>query len=90
MGAQVPTDPSRMSGEVTASKGPAAAVDGIPTQSYMYALVSGGSTSRFRLYVAIASGLPRRMHVLDQGGNATSTIDYFDYDVPIITLPSCS
>lgn len=90
IGGQVPTDPSKISGEVTASKGPVAAVDGIQTQSYMYALVSGGSTSRFRLFVAIASGLPRRMHMLDERGNATSTIDYFDYDVPVITLPSCS
>lgn len=84
------TDPSKMSGEVTASRGPAVAIDGEQTQSYSYTITSGGSATNFRIYIGVANGLPKRMQVLDARGAVTITIDYFDYDAPItVVLPAC-
>ncbi len=82
--------PEQMKGEVSATKGPVVPVDGVQSQSYKYTWKSEYISSNFALFVALNTGLPKRMQVLDDKGAAQSTFDYFDYDAPItIELPAC-
>ena len=91
LGGEAKTDPSKIAGEVNASKGPVVAVDGMQTQSYAYSHTAGGTTAQYRMFVGVTNGLPKRLQGLDGKGGVTSTIDYYDYDAPItITLPACA
>ncbi len=84
------TDPQKLTGEVTAAKGPAAVIDGVQTQSYTYTWKDQQITTYLRLFVAKSNGLPKRIEDLNDKGGVQSTFDYFDYDAPItITLPVC-
>ncbi len=72
---------------VTVAKGGAETVEGTPTQTYLLTVESRGTTVREKLYVATASGLPRR---LELQGPQLVTIDYFDFGAPItINNPPC-
>ncbi len=88
-------DTSQMAGEVTAQKGPVVTVDGVQTQSYSYTwknVVPGAfsMTIASKVFVAVATGLPKRGQTLDDKGAMTSQTDYQDYDAPIrIDLPAC-
>jgi outer membrane lipoprotein-sorting protein len=83
-------DPESMTGEVTATRGPAETIDGVRTQSYSYLWKTDANTITTRLFVAATDGLPRRMQILGEGGAVTMTLNYFDFNAPIkIALPSC-
>jgi len=93
------TDPSRMSGEVEAVRGPAVAIDSVATQSYTFTWKSPGAVAaagvpntamKTRLFVANASGLPKRMQILGDNDQVDVQFDY-EYDIPItIDLPPCA
>lgn len=83
-------DPESMTGEVTATRGPAETIDGVRTQSYTYLWKTADETTTTRVFVATTDGLPRRIQVLGDKGAVTMTLNYFDFNAPIkITLPSC-
>lgn len=92
-------DPSRMSGEVEAARGPAVAIDGVPTQSYTYTWKPSSTaappgvpnmTVRMRVFVANGSGLPKRAQTLGDNDQVRQQFDY-EYDMPVtITLPACT
>lgn len=88
--AEVPmTDPGKMSGEVTASKGPAVTVDGVQTQSYTYTWKIEGIVVTSKIFIAVSSGFPKRIQMLGDKGEVEAQYDY-DYNAPItITLPPC-
>lgn len=72
---------------VTVARGGAETVEGTPTQTYVLTVESRGTTVREKLYVATASGLPRRLEI---AGTPPVTIDYFDFGAPIaINSPPC-
>lgn len=73
---------------ITVSRGGPEAVEGIPTQTYLLVVESRGTTVREKMYVATATGLPRRVEMqTDQG---RMTIDYTDFNGPItINDPPC-
>jgi len=59
-------------------------IEGTPVHAY--ADVAGRGT----LYVAAATGLPRRLVVVNTQSGKTATIDFSDFGAPItIMLPSC-
>lgn len=63
---------------------PDAMIEGTPVHAY--ADVAGRGT----LYVAAATGLPRRLVLVNIQSAKTATIDFYDYGAPItIMLPSC-
>lgn len=69
-------------------RGGTEAVDGTPTQTYNVTVTSQGTTVRQKLYVATATGLPRRVEMATAQG--TMVIDYFDYGAAItINDPPC-
>ncbi len=72
---------------ITVARGDAETVEGTPTQTYLLTVESRGTTVREKLYVATASGLPRRLEIR---GTQPTTIDYFDFGAPItINSPPC-
>ena len=74
-------------GRVSATRGTTFSIGGVPTQSYSYSL---GVTSRFRVFIALSDGRPRRVEFLARTGAAVNWLDFFDYDVPVvISLPRC-
>ncbi len=76
--------------EVTITRLGESSVEGTRTQGYQYTQVIQGRPSTHRLQVVAESGLPRRLEVLDSGGNVTALADYYDFNAPItIELPSC-
>lgn len=89
------TDTSKMSGEVTAQKGPVGVVDGVQTQTYTFTwknTIPGAFTMTIvnKVFVTIATGLVKRAQTLDDKGAVTSQNDYYDYNAPIkIDLPAC-
>jgi hypothetical protein len=84
-------DPDTMADEITVQRGPASVIDGVPTQSYAYTTKSRDLTTRTRLYIATATGLPKRVELLNDSGAVTSTFDYYDVGAPItIELPNCA
>jgi len=89
------TNPEKWVGEVTASKGGVAFVEGVRVQSYSYTLrVGTGPSGHYRLYVDVATGLPKRLLILevreDEPETVKSQFDYYDFNAPItIELPSC-
>jgi hypothetical protein len=93
------TDPGGMSGEVEVARGPDVGIDGVQTRSYTYTWKpSAGAaappgvnlTIKTRLFVASASGLPKRVQILDKDDQVQTQFDYYDYGAPIaITLPNC-
>jgi hypothetical protein len=87
-----PGDPTSFQGTVEVARAPDAAIDGEPMHVYVYTLqgTAGGpaTNAKTTLYVAVASGLPRRIAVGTPRGE--QAIDYYDYGAPIqITLPPC-
>lgn len=87
-------NPERWVGEVTAAKGAAAFIDGVRVQTYSYTLRVGAPSGHYRLYVDVATGLPKRLLVLevkeDEPETVKSQFDYADFNAPItIELPSC-
>lgn len=79
---------ARSTGTFAVAKGGPAIVDGTPVQTYSMSSESQGTRVDEKLLVAVATGLPRRIEV--QTGQATFTIDYFDYGAPIvINNPPC-
>lgn len=86
-----PKDMTEITGEVTATRGPVLAVDGVQTQSYTYSTNENGKKSNIKLFVALTNGLPKRIQMLNEKGAVEQTLDYFDYNAPItITLPPCT
>lgn len=92
------TDTSQMTGEVTAQKGPAVAVDGVQTQSYTFTWKTSAGTGpgafamtiTNKVFVTIATGLPKRSQMVDDKGAVAAQTDYYDYDAPVrIDLPAC-
>lgn len=86
-------DPKKMTGEVTATRGPAETVEGVRTQTYTYIWKSGEAhvplTITAKVFVAVGTGLLRRIQLLDKG-KVSIQYDYYDYNAPFtITLPSC-
>jgi len=82
-------DPKKMTGEVTAARGPAVTIEGVRTQSYTYSWKTEYGIGHFKLFVA-GNGLPGRMQFLDDNGRTVRTWDFFDVDAPIaIALPAC-
>ncbi len=71
---------------ITVAKSGPATIEGTATQSYMVTTVSGGTTTTEKLYVATGTGLIRRMEIQ---GREPTTIDYFDYNVPLKVDPPC-
>jgi hypothetical protein len=92
------SDVSSMHGEVSASRGPVVVVDGVQTQSYTYTYTpsaesTGGANVvvRQRLFVANATGLPKRAQTLGDNDKVETQIDYLDFDAPItVSLPTCT
>lgn len=83
-------DPAKAKGEVTVSRLADATIDGAKTHGYQYTTRSDGPPVQSRVFVLADRSLPRRTEVLDEGGKVQSTIDYYDYNVPItIDLPKC-
>jgi len=74
--------------KISVSKGGAETIEGTPTRTYTMTIEVQGKKTPQKLYVSVATNLPRRVEIsTDQG---PITVDYFDYDVPIIiTPPSC-
>lgn len=88
------TNPERWVGDVTASKGAIAFIEGVRVQTYSYTLRVGAPSGHYRLYVDVATGLPKRLLVLDVKEDEPETVksqfDYYDFNAPItIELPSC-
>lgn len=77
--------------EVTAARGPAGIIGGTPTQSYTYKPSDWPFV--VRLFVADATGLPRRVQWVETQGEQKDVVmqaDFFGYDAPIvIELPPC-
>ncbi|MGH2348545.1 MAG: hypothetical protein ACRDFT_03645 [bacterium] len=87
-------NPEKWIGDVTASKGSLAVLEGVRVQSYNYTLRVGGPTGHYRLYVTISTGLPKRLLILevkeDEPESVKSQFDYYDFNAPVtIELPSC-
>jgi hypothetical protein len=93
------TNPGQMTGEVEVARGPAVTINGVPTQSYTFSQKVGmpaspaagvpNMTVKSRVFVANATGLPKRTQVLGDNDKVVEQFDY-DYNVPItITLPAC-
>ncbi|HEV8339937.1 MAG TPA: hypothetical protein VGR25_09835 [bacterium] len=73
---------------IQVTRGGTEVVEGTPTQIYNLVITSKGITVRQKLYVATATGLPRRNEVTSQQG--TTVVDYSDYGAPItINNPPC-
>ena len=93
MSAAVPvTDPraamEQTDAKITVTRGGPETIEGTPTQSYMMTVDTQGRQIKEQVYVATATGLPRRVVTVSKG--LTSAIDYFDYDAPItINNPPC-
>jgi hypothetical protein len=88
------TNPEKWIGDVTASKGSLAVLEGVRVQTYNYTLRVGGPTGHYRLYVDLATGLPKRLLILevkeDEPESVKSQFDYYDFNAAItIVLPSC-
>ncbi|HET9000194.1 MAG TPA: hypothetical protein VFP86_11145 [bacterium] len=65
-------------------RGPDTIIEGTPVHAYT------DVARRGTLYVAAATGLPRRLVVVNIQSGKTATIDFSDYGAPItIVLPSC-
>ena len=87
---EMPKDnPAAMTGEVTAARGPAVTIDGVQSRSYTYSWKSADVTTVSRLFVAAATGFPKRAQYLAGKDVVMAQLDYFDFDAPItITLPA--
>lgn len=73
---------------IQVTRGGAEVVEGTPTQTYNLTITAQGTTVRQKLYVATATGLPRRVELSSDQG--TIVIDYFDYGAAItINDPPC-
>lgn len=72
---------------ITVTRGNPEIVDATPTQTYTMAVESRGTTTRQKLYVATATGLPSRIEV--QASQGTMRVDYFDFGAPITINPPC-
>jgi len=73
---------------ITVNKGVLEIVEGTSTQTYMMTVETRGLQTMEKLYVATDTGLPRRVELASNQG--TTTIDYFDYNAPImINDPPC-
>jgi hypothetical protein len=88
------TNPERWVGDVTVAKGGLAVLEGVRVQTYSYTLRIGGPAGHYLLYVEIATGLPKRLVILevkeDEPESVKSQFDYYDFNTPItIDLPSC-
>jgi hypothetical protein len=78
-------DMNKMKKDLTAViRGPDTIIEGTPVHAYI------DVARRGTLYVAAATGLPRRLVVVSTQSGKTATIDFYDYGAPItIMLPSC-
>jgi outer membrane lipoprotein-sorting protein len=73
---------------ITVTKAGPESVEGTPTQTYQLVVETRGNTARQKLYVATATGLPRRIEI--QSPQGTVAVDYFDYNAAItINNPPC-
>lgn len=82
----------KLTGEVTASRGPAAIINGVDTRSYKYTVKEPGPmpSATLRLYVGMKDGLPRRWEMLAEGGKVFIFQEHYDFNRPVtITLPPC-
>ncbi len=88
------TNPEKWIGDVTASRGSIAFLEGVRVQIYEFAVRGGAAAGHYRLYVDTAAGLPKRLAVLevkeDEPETVRSQFDYYDFNAAItIDLPSC-
>ena len=79
-------------GEVTVARSQNLVIDGMPTRGYDFTRTGTSKgrtiTMKYKLYVGVHTGLPRRLEV---SGGARETFDFDDYGAKIaITLPPCS
>jgi hypothetical protein len=73
---------------ITASRLGPATIDGTATQGYALIVEAQGTTTREKLYVANATGYPRRLEI--EAAQGATVIDYFDFNAPItINDPPC-
>jgi outer membrane lipoprotein-sorting protein len=72
---------------ITVARGGPETVEGTATMSYNLTIETQGRQFRQKLYVATATGYPRRLEMSSDQG--TVTIDYFDFDAPITINPPC-
>lgn len=79
----------RGSGKITVTRDGPGTVEGTPAQTYLVTTVdTQGVQVQQKLFVATATGLPRRIEVRSDRG--TTVIDYLDYGAPIaINNPPC-
>ena len=76
--------------EVTITRLGESSIEGTRTQGYQYTQVVEGRPVTQRLHVLVETSLPRRLEVMDSGGNITAVVDYYDFNAPItIELPRC-
>lgn len=76
--------------EVTVSKGATGAIEGVQTQSYSITIKRPDEVERTRLFIETASGLPKRIEMLDETGAVTQTVTVSDVNTGIqIALPAC-
>ena len=79
--------------EVVAEKGNIESLGGARTQTYAYTLTypvtasRGPRMTRTKLYVAVDTGLLKRVQGLDDRGGIEFTWDYYDYNVAITITP---
>jgi hypothetical protein len=79
---------ARSTGTFTVAKGGPAVVDATPVQTYTMSGEQQGSRLDEKMFVAVATGLPRRIEI--QTGQGSFAVDYFDYGAPIvINNPPC-
>lgn len=79
-------------GEVTVARSQNLVIDGMPTRGYDFTRTGTSKgrtiTMKYKLFVAVQTGLPRRLEV---SGGARETFDFYDYGAKItITPPPCS
>lgn len=73
---------------ITVTRGGSEAVDGTPTRTYLLVVETKGVTVREKMYVATATGFPRRLEIQTERGPLI--LDYFDFNAPIaINDPPC-
>lgn len=76
--------------EVTVTRGQVVAIDGVQTQSYTFSMRTADESEKTRVFIETASGLPKRMEMLNEDGAVRQTVTVFDANASItISLPAC-
>ena len=76
--------------EITVTRGAAVAIEGVQTQSYTVITKRPDEVERTRIFIETASGLPKRIEMLDEAGGTRQTVTVSDVNASItIVLPAC-